>query len=219
MLQHFGRSEPVRIGSRNHRRFVRFEQQFIVCIEEAAGPRQDSSPRCPPTPWRDTGLAIEPVPPRRRGPRKDRAVVRASDHDAPGRRSVKSARNDTNRKIFFDWGQDDFCASKPSSCPAAKHLQLLVLIPAPRSLIARAAEVIEQARIRPPCWTASALRAGVLWCYKGQLRKISAITARIARQQRLSFDRCMGADEEVGKNAGSPTARSAVLLKHLSGQE
>jgi|HubBroStandDraft_6_1064221.scaffolds.fasta_scaffold36634_2 hypothetical protein len=43
MLQHFGRSEPVRIGSRNHRRFVRFEQQFIVCIEEAAGPRQDSS--------------------------------------------------------------------------------------------------------------------------------------------------------------------------------
>jgi hypothetical protein len=29
----------------------------------------------------------------------------------------------------------------------------------------------------------------------------------------------MGADEEVGKNAGSHTARSAVLLKHLSGQE
>ena len=36
-------SEPVRIDFRNHMRFVRFEQQFIVCIEEAAGPRQDSS--------------------------------------------------------------------------------------------------------------------------------------------------------------------------------
>jgi hypothetical protein len=43
MLQHFGRSEPVRIGSRNHMRFVRFEQQFIVYIEEAAGPRRDTS--------------------------------------------------------------------------------------------------------------------------------------------------------------------------------
>jgi hypothetical protein len=67
--------------------------------------RSTPHPRCPPTPWRDTGLAIDPVPPRRPGPRKDRAVVRASDHDAPSRRSVKSARNDTNRKIFFDWEQ------------------------------------------------------------------------------------------------------------------
>jgi hypothetical protein len=29
----------------------------------------------------------------------------------------------------------------------------------------------------------------------------------------------MGADEEGGKNAGSHAARSAVLLKYLSGQE
>jgi hypothetical protein len=43
ILQHLGRGEPVRIGSRNHRLFVRFEQQFIVCIEEAAGPRRETS--------------------------------------------------------------------------------------------------------------------------------------------------------------------------------
>jgi hypothetical protein len=37
MLQHFGRSEPVRIDSRNHGRFVRFEQQFIVPEETRRG--------------------------------------------------------------------------------------------------------------------------------------------------------------------------------------
>jgi hypothetical protein len=71
----------------------------------------------------------------------------------------------------------DFCVSKPGSCPAAKHPQLRVLIPAPRSLLARAAEVIEQAKIPPPCCTASALRAGCYGATRVSLGKICAITA------------------------------------------
>jgi hypothetical protein len=41
-----------------------------------------------------------PAPPRRPCPRKNRAVVQTSGHDARSHCCVKSAMNDTNRKIL-----------------------------------------------------------------------------------------------------------------------
>ncbi len=46
-------------------------------------------------------LVKGPARPRRRCPRKTRAVVQTSGHDARSRRCVKSAMNNTNRKIFW----------------------------------------------------------------------------------------------------------------------
>jgi hypothetical protein len=62
--------------------------------------RSASHRRSRPTPGHGPCLVSGPAPLRRRCPRKNRAVVQTSGHDARSHRCVKLAMNNTNRKIL-----------------------------------------------------------------------------------------------------------------------
>ena len=74
-------------------------------------------------------FAKEGAPPQCQYPRKNRAVVQTSDHDARNHRGVKSAMNDTNRKSISpprSWQRDGLPVRRlkqmnPGRCAYIRH--------------------------------------------------------------------------------------------------